>query len=96
MNAAGNRLADHDGWEWRLEAACRSVDPDLFFPMGRTGAAEDQIAAAKGVCRQCLVREQCLDYAVATRQQDGVWGGTSEDERRKLPKTWLADSRLRS
>ncbi len=92
MSVAANPLADQD-WDWRLEAACRSVDSDLFFPLGRTGAAEDQIAAAKGVCWQCPVREQCLHYAVATHQQDGIWGGTSEEERRTLRKTWLAERR---
>lgn len=84
---ATNRLADHLDWDWRLEAACRSVDPDLFFPLGRTGPAVDHIEAAKAVCRQCRVRGHCLDFALTTHQDDGIWGGTSEEERRRLRKT---------
>jgi WhiB family transcriptional regulator, redox-sensing transcriptional regulator len=76
-----------DYQEWRLRAACRNIDPDLFFPPGRTGAA---LEAAKSVCGRCAVRSECLEFALAANQQDGVWGGTSEDERRRLRPAWLA------
>lgn len=69
---------------WRLLAACRDTDPDLFFPVGTTGPAVDQIAAAKAVCRSCPSREPCLEFALATNQDSGVWGGTSEEERRAI------------
>ncbi len=81
---------------WRDEAACRDMDPDLFFPIGTTGPALDQIEAAKGICRACPVRHFCLEYALSTNQEAGVWGGTSEDERRKLRKRWLARRRKAS
>lgn len=68
------------GW-WRL-AACRSADPDLFFPVSGAGPAVAQVAAAKAVCAGCPVRRECLTYAIFTRQQHGVWGGLTEDERR--------------
>lgn len=71
--------------DWRQRAACRdSPDPDLFFPVGNTGPALEQIEAAKRICRICQVREECLDWALTTKQESGVWGGLSEDERRAL------------
>ncbi|GGX01041.1 transcriptional regulator WhiB [Streptomyces malachitofuscus] len=69
---------------WRNSAACRTEDPDLFFPIGTSGPALLQTEQAKGVCRRCPVREQCLEWALETGQSIGVWGGTSEDERRAL------------
>ncbi|MFI9825058.1 WhiB family transcriptional regulator [Streptomyces sp. NPDC052013] len=69
---------------WRNRAACRDEDPDLFFPIGTTGPALVQTEQAKSVCRRCPVRQQCLDWALETGQSIGVWGGTSETERRAL------------
>src|SRR6185437_4266923 len=79
-----NRTVDWDLDDWRRSAACRDTEPDLFFPVGTTGPAIDQIEAAKRVCRSCDAIEPCLDFALATNQESGVWGGTSEEERRKL------------
>jgi len=76
--------------DWRELAACRHIDPELFFPVGSTGPATDRIEAAKRVCRSCEVIEPCLEFALASNQEAGVWGGTSEDERRRLRKAWLA------
>jgi WhiB family redox-sensing transcriptional regulator len=87
---------DWDSEEWRERASCRDTDPELFFPIGTTGQAIEQIEAAKAVCQDCEVREACLFFALATNQESGVWGGTSEDERRKLRKAWLADQRRAS
>lgn len=69
---------------WRSSAACRTEDPDLFFPIGTSGPALMQTEQAKAVCRSCPVREQCLQWALETGQSLGVWGGTSETERRAL------------
>ncbi len=66
---------------WRAAAACRSVRPDVFFPIGTTIAALRKLEVAKAVCGQCPVRDACLDFALRTRQDAGVWGGYSEDER---------------
>src|SRR2546430_17647362 len=74
--------------DWRDTAACRDTDPDLFFPVGTTGPAIDQIAAAKAVCGGRPSKEPCLEFALARNQDSGVWGGTSEDERRKLRRAW--------
>src|SRR5258707_9367003 len=70
--------------DWRNYAACRDVDPELFFPIGNTGPALLQIDEAKQVCARCKVSEACLQWALDSGQDSGVWGGLSEDERRAL------------
>ncbi|MCI6585058.1 MAG: WhiB family transcriptional regulator [Mobiluncus porci] len=70
--------------DWRDQAACLTVDPELFFPVGNTGPALAQIEEAKAVCATCAVTEICLKWALDNNQDSGVWGGTSEDERRSL------------
>lgn len=82
--------------DWRDLAACRDTNPDLFFPVGTTGPALEQIEQAKAVCRQCEAQMSCLEFALVTNQDSGVWGGTSEEERRKLRKAWLASQRRAS
>ena len=67
--------------DWWESAACLEADPELFFPVAAHGPGRDEIAQAKEVCAACRVRRQCLQFALATRQMHGVWGGTSEDER---------------
>lgn len=64
---------------WRQRAACRGIDPDIFYP-----ASEDEADEAKAICAQCPVREACLEYALANRERDGVWGGATERERRRM------------
>jgi WhiB family redox-sensing transcriptional regulator len=68
---------------WMSHGACRSEDPELFFPIATTGPSYDQAAVAKAVCGRCSVVNLCLSYAIRTAQ-DGVWGGTTRDERREL------------
>ncbi len=70
--------------DWRHAALCRDEDPELFFPIGTSGPAARQVAEAKIVCRRCSVVDDCLSWALETGQDAGVWGGTSEDERRAL------------
>ena len=67
---------------WRDDAACRDADPDLFFPVGTTGPVLHQIDEAKRICRACPAQGQCLAWALDQPTTDGVWGGTTEDERR--------------
>jgi WhiB family redox-sensing transcriptional regulator len=64
---------------WRQRAACRGVDPDIFYP-----ASDEEAEVAKAICAQCPVREACLEYALANRERDGVWGGATERERRRI------------
>lgn len=70
--------------DWRTSSACRDEDPELFFPIGTTGPAVEQMDAAKRICNVCPVREECLEFALATNQDAGIWGGLNEDERRTL------------
>lgn len=65
--------------DWRADAACRGLDPSIFFPR-----ADDDAADAKSVCATCPVAEACLEWALATRQPDGVWGGLTPIERHRL------------
>ena len=73
---------DASGTDWRDHAACRDVDPDLFFPLGTSGASLPQIELAKQICRTCPVCPSCLRWAL-DHADDGVWGGTTEEERRR-------------
>jgi WhiB family transcriptional regulator, redox-sensing transcriptional regulator len=70
--------------EWVHHARCKDEDPELFFPIGTTGPAAIQTERAKSVCTRCDVRSECLEWAMATGQDAGVWGGLSEEERRSL------------
>lgn len=69
---------------WHRLAACLSVDPELFFPNGQTGMHSRQAKQAKKVCAGCPVRDACLEFALDSRQDFGVWGGLTEEERRSL------------
>jgi WhiB family redox-sensing transcriptional regulator len=68
--------------EWWQSAACQEADPDMFFPVSPAGRGRDEAARAKAICAACQVRRQCLQFALATHQAHGVWGGTTEEERR--------------
>ena len=69
---------------WRLEAACRELPTELFFPIGHGPRAQAQTKVAKEICRDCAVRAQCLAYALATNARYGVFGGLAEEERRDV------------
>jgi len=69
--------------DWRQRAACRDADPELFFPTdGRSARA--QVRAAKLICLGCPVSGTCLSWALASGQEAGIWGGLTEDERRRF------------
>jgi WhiB family redox-sensing transcriptional regulator len=78
---------------WREHSACADLDTNIFFPIGVTGPAIPQIEAAKAICAQCPVRAECLEFAVTTNQEFGVWGGLTEDERRVVRRRWRAAQR---
>lgn len=74
------------GWrgiDWS-EAACRDADPELFFPVGEGELARRQTARAKAVCARCELITQCLDWALHSGITEGIWGGHTEQERRRL------------
>lgn len=79
-----NPLAD--AWVWQIQAACRGMDTTAFFhptrERGKTRAR--RIAAAKRICQQCPVIDECLRHALRVREAYGVWGGRSEEERARL------------
>jgi WhiB family redox-sensing transcriptional regulator len=79
--------------DWRRLAACRSADPDLFFPVSGGGWA-GQVEKAKALCGACPVRRRCLQYAISGDEAYGVWGGLTGDERRRV--SWLARERGRA
>ncbi|MBM3827902.1 MAG: WhiB family transcriptional regulator [Actinobacteria bacterium] len=81
-------------YSWRSEAICRDTDPELFFPVGTTGQALLQIDRAKQVCNECNVRVSCLEFALETNQDSGIWGGTSEEERRNIRRQIAARNRV--
>jgi WhiB family redox-sensing transcriptional regulator len=64
---------------WRQKGACRGLDPGIFYP-----ASDDDAGPAKAICATCPVREPCLEYALAHRERDGIWGGATEKERRRM------------
>ena len=82
-----NRTVDWDADDWRRAAACRNTEPDLFFPVGTTGPALRQVDEAKRICRACPARTRCLAWALRNAIPAGIWGGTSEEDRRAIRST---------
>ena len=80
----------HAEYGWRQHAICRDTDPDLFFPIGTTGQALVQIDRAEEVCSECPVKVDCLEFALETNQDSGIWGGASEEERRMIRRKAVA------
>jgi WhiB family redox-sensing transcriptional regulator len=65
--------------QWRSRGACQGLDPDIFYPDN-----EDHADVAKAVCEECQVRIACLNHALDNREHQGVWGGATARERRRL------------
>ena len=72
-----NKNSNERGWQ--DQANCLGADPNLFFP--EQGASTRE---AREICRGCVVRMDCLEYALANGEKFGIWGGLSERERRRL------------
>jgi WhiB family redox-sensing transcriptional regulator len=79
-------LKETSGWQAR--ANCMGVDPDLFFPERGSSTRE-----AKEVCRGCVVRVDCLEFAIANGEKFGIWGGMSERERRRVRRARVQQGR---
>ena len=86
--AAGHLAADigigarYVSWRnntWMALAKCRDMDPSLFFPSDAGGER-----AAQRICAVCPMKIPCLEYSLDNRMDEGVWGGTSEKERRRI------------
>ena len=64
---------------WRQHAACKGVEPEVFYPV-----TDEEAEIAKAICTVCSVRGTCLEYALTNREREGVWGGATEKERRRI------------
>ncbi|MDR0951102.1 MAG: WhiB family transcriptional regulator [Candidatus Ancillula sp.] len=71
---------------WKKKAKCSELDPELFFPIGTSDAAKEQEKKAIDICHSCPVCEECLEKAIADKQEIGVWGGTTEKIRKEMRK----------
>ncbi len=65
---------------WRLRGACSGLDPEIFYTVSEDEGADE----AKAVCATCVVQQQCLEFALDSRESEGVWGGATEKERRRI------------
>lgn len=90
---------------WRAESACLNTDPDVFFPVAVGTAAGKLVTRALRICDGCPVKQQCLDYAMRSGEKDGIWGGTTPEERirvlrarhrRPARRTWGAPPEVRA
>ena len=66
---------------WQARSACRGLDATIFYPDPEDEAA---VQRAVDVCGACPVRAECLDHALSWREHTGVWGGATEQERRRI------------
>ena len=80
--------------DWRPEAACRGLDPELFFSSDEIVNRQERLereAEAKAVCTRCTVRSECLSYALDASERYGIWGGLNPQERRALGRSRAGD-----
>lgn len=96
----GARIKRHPTYdtEWMLFGLCRGeeVDINLFFPQTGSGNSRSVLqiqAQAQAICNECPVESDCLEYALKTRQEHGMWGGVSERERKRILKVRARNSR---
>jgi WhiB family transcriptional regulator, redox-sensing transcriptional regulator len=78
-------FSDHQ--DWQVKAACRGPHASVFFPPPRAERKDEKLdreQRAKGICGDCSVRRDCLEYALRIREPHGIWGGLNEAERRDL------------
>ncbi|MFV2179521.1 WhiB family transcriptional regulator [Actinomadura sp. LOL_016] len=74
-------------WEWAESASCRSLDPELFFPVGGEAVYRTRIEAVREVCAACPAERPCLEWALTSGEPHGIWAGTTPDERRRIRAT---------
>ena len=79
--------------EWRAQGACLTEDPELFFPISPGGRSTPQIARAQRICAGCQVRRQCLEFALRTNEMEGIWGGTTPQQRARARRDEIARQR---
>lgn len=91
MNYVQTRLNAIPANDWKDHAACSGYPDELFFPVGEVD--ESRVEMALEICAGCKVTEECLEYALESNQRAGIWGGTTESERKSLRRKWMADRR---
>jgi WhiB family redox-sensing transcriptional regulator len=72
---------------WQLRAACRGPQAEIFFPPAHAERKEEKLQRedrAKSICQSCVVRAECLDYAIRIHEPHGIWGGLNEMERKQM------------
>lgn len=77
----------HGGESWQRRAACRGPQASVFFPPSHVERKEEKNSResrAKSICSECMVRRDCLDYAIRIREPHGIWGGLNELERKQI------------
>jgi WhiB family transcriptional regulator, redox-sensing transcriptional regulator len=87
------RAAMWNDLSWREQAACHDIATEIFFPVGLTGSSLNETARAKKICRSCAAVDACLEFALRTNQDHGIWGAHTEDERRALRRARRAAAR---
>ncbi|MEU5844369.1 WhiB family transcriptional regulator [Rhodococcus sp. NPDC047139] len=82
--------------QWQSRADCRLIDPSIFFPSDdeSRGTRQRREWMAKQICTSCPVRIPCRDYALEARERHGIWGGTSESDRRRERPSRARNERL--
>jgi len=61
---------------------CKTVDPDLFFPDDYLN--KEQIEQVKAICNDCWIKDKCLSFAMDNKEREGIWGGTTPADRKRL------------
>jgi len=89
VHSPAPRLSDpHAPMPWSEQALCSQTDPDLWFPEQNRGSYTtidgDRMSTAKAVCQRCPVQAECLEHAMTAREEYGIWGGTSANDRAQL------------
>jgi WhiB family transcriptional regulator, redox-sensing transcriptional regulator len=87
MSSLAKLFAREPENDWRQDAACRGLDPELFFASDDIANKQERLEremTAKAVCSRCDVRTACLGYALEARERYGIWGGLNPSERRAL------------
>lgn len=82
-NAAEEAAGQAGSLEWQENAACRSVDPETFFPISEK-PDNPQVIRARAVCARCPVVLRCAEWALSTAMPDGIFGGITGPERRRI------------
>ena len=75
------------GEAWQVRAACRGPQSTVFFPPTHAERKDEKLARetrAKAICSTCVVRVDCLEYAIRIREPHGIWGGLNEVERKQV------------